>query len=138
VETIYVLVASGKYTSTINGTSITADNVELVAAFPDADRAYKALDGSFDVKDPDKWTGRTISAYPVQVDRLVESQPEKFYVKKNLVVRARLLTESEDVITAHGPVRAEAGDYVLTDHLTGDTWPIKPDKFAANYEAARM
>lgn len=57
--------------------------------------------------------------------------------KKPVVVEARgpLLT-SEMVTTAHGRVRAEAGDYVLTDRATGDTWPIKPDIFAATYEPA--
>lgn len=55
--------------------------------------------------------------------------------KKPVVVEARgPLTESEMVTTAHGRVRAEAGDYVLTDPKTGDTWPIKPDIFEATYE----
>ena len=44
------------------------------------------------------------------------------------------LTEAEMVTTAHGRVRAEAGDYILRDPTTGDTWPIKPDIFAATYE----
>ena len=44
------------------------------------------------------------------------------------------LTVSEMVTTAHGRVRAEPGDYVLTDPLTGDTWPIKPDIFAGTYD----
>jgi hypothetical protein len=67
----------------------------------------------------------------------MNEQNEKLYIKKPVVVRARLLTEGEDVLTAHGRVRAEAGDYVLTDRLTGDTWPIKADKFA-NYEEIRL
>lgn len=41
---------------------------------------------------------------------------------------------SEMVNTAHGRVRAEAGDYILSDPETGDTWPIKPDIFAQTYE----
>lgn len=44
------------------------------------------------------------------------------------------LSESRVVTTAHGRVRAEPGDYVLTDPTTGDTWPIKPDIFAITYE----
>ena len=44
------------------------------------------------------------------------------------------LVVSEMVTTAHGRVRAEPGDYVLTDPNTGDTWPIKPDIFATTYE----
>ena len=55
--------------------------------------------------------------------------------KKPLVVDARgPLKESEMVTTAHGRVRVEAGDYVMTDLQTGDTWPIKPDIFEATYE----
>lgn len=55
--------------------------------------------------------------------------------KKPVVVEARgPLTQAELVVTAHGRVRVEAGDYVLTDSQTGDTWPIKPDIFEATYE----
>lgn len=55
--------------------------------------------------------------------------------KKPVVVDARgPITESELVPTAHGRVRAEAGDYIMTDPKTGDTWPIKPDIFQATYE----
>lgn len=55
--------------------------------------------------------------------------------KKPVVIEARLLKESGLVTTAHGRVRAEAGDWVLTDPETGDTWPIKPDIFEKTYEA---
>lgn len=48
------------------------------------------------------------------------------------------LTESEMVTTAHGRVRAEAGDYILIDPVSGDTWPIKPDIFAATYESTNL
>lgn len=58
--------------------------------------------------------------------------------KKPVEVDARLITESEVVLTAHGRVRAEPGDYVLSDPATGDTWPIKPDIFAATYETDDM
>ena len=54
--------------------------------------------------------------------------------KKPVAVNARLVTESEVVLTAHGRVRAEPGDWILSDPQTGDTWPIKPDIFAATYE----
>jgi hypothetical protein len=55
--------------------------------------------------------------------------------KKPVPVEARgPIVEPEMVTTAHGRVRAEAGDYVLRDPKTGDTWPIKPDIFAATYE----
>ena len=57
------------------------------------------------------------------------------YRKKPVVIDARLITTSELVTTAHGRVRAEAGDWMLTDPNTGDTWPIKPDIFEATYEA---
>lgn len=56
------------------------------------------------------------------------------YRKRPVIVEARgPLTEPEFVTTAHGRVRAEAGDYVLLAE-SGDTWPIKPDIFAATYE----
>lgn len=55
--------------------------------------------------------------------------------KKQFVVDARgPITDSEIVLTAHGRVRAEPGDYVLTDPESGDTWPIKPDIFDRTYE----
>lgn len=54
----------------------------------------------------------------------------------NIVVEARQLDTAELVTTAHGRVRAEAGDWVLTDPTTGDAWPIKPDIFKATYEPA--
>ncbi len=56
------------------------------------------------------------------------------YRKKPIPVNARQVTESEIVLTAHGRVRAEPGDWILNDPETGDTWPIKPDIFSANYE----
>lgn len=54
--------------------------------------------------------------------------------KKPLLINARRVNESEVVLTAHGRVRAEPGDLVLTDPRTGDTWPIKPDIFADTYD----
>lgn len=59
-------------------------------------------------------------------------------VKKRIPVYARLVVDSEVVLTAHGRVRAEPGDYVLRDPATGDTWPIKPDIYAATYESAQQ
>ncbi len=61
----------------------------------------------------------------------------KFRKKPVVVGVEGPLTEPTMVTTAHGRVRAEAGDYVLTDPKTKDTWPIKPDIFAATYEPAR-
>ena len=40
--------------------------------------------------------------------------------------------------TAHGEVRVEPGDWVLTDPNTNDKWPVKPDIFAATYEPAEL
>jgi hypothetical protein len=65
-----------------------------------------------------------------------EDSPKSGHCRKKpqwIVYRGPLNT-SEMVATAHGRVRAEAGDYVLTDPATGDTWPIKPDIFADTYE----
>ena len=56
------------------------------------------------------------------------------YRKKPVVVEARQLAYPEVVTTAHGGVCAVAGDWVITDPETGDTWPIKPDIFASTYE----
>jgi hypothetical protein len=61
---------------------------------------------------------------------------DKWVVKKRIPVRARLILISEVILTAHGRVRAEPGDWILTDVRTGDTWPIKPDIFADTYEDA--
>lgn len=58
------------------------------------------------------------------------------YRKKPLLVDARRIEVSEVVVTAHGRVRAEPGDWVLTNPETGDTWPIKPDIFEVTYEPA--
>jgi hypothetical protein len=59
--------------------------------------------------------------------------------KKPIIIDARgPLSSSELVVTAHGRVRAEAGDYVLTDPRNGDTWPIKPDYFSDNYEIVEL
>ena len=57
--------------------------------------------------------------------------------KLHIEVNARQLTESEVVLTAHGRVRAEPGDWILTDPNTGDVWPIKPDIFAETYEEVK-
>ena len=43
------------------------------------------------------------------------------YRKKPIDVEARQIAEAELVTTAHGRVRAEAGDWILTDPDTGDT-----------------
>lgn len=56
------------------------------------------------------------------------------YRKKPITINARRVEESEVVLTAHGRVRAEPGDWVLVDPNTGDTWPVKPDIFEATYE----
>lgn len=67
-------------------------------------------------------------------DNTIDSATKK-YRKKPIVVEAVRLTESTVVLTAHGRVRAEPGDWILTDPTTGDIWPIKPDIFEATYEA---
>ena len=58
------------------------------------------------------------------------------YRKKPVDIEARQVTDTngELVLTAHGRVRAEAGDWILTDPRNGDQWPVKPDFFAQNYE----
>ncbi len=37
------------------------------------------------------------------------------------------------VITAHGDVQADTGDYVIEDPETADRWPIKAAIFNATY-----
>ena len=54
--------------------------------------------------------------------------------KKPIVIEARTVSQSELILTAHGRVRAEPGDLVLTDPASGDTWPIKADLFEQTYE----
>lgn len=57
------------------------------------------------------------------------------YVKKQIPVNVEgPITETKMVTTAHGRVRAEAGDYIITDPVTYDTWPIKPDIFQSTYK----
>ncbi len=74
--TIYVLVCSGKYTATINGTPETADNIELIAAFSDKEKAFELLrTGTPDVKEPEKWGVRSISGYSVELDPEKGPQP---------------------------------------------------------------
>lgn len=51
----------------------------------------------------------------------------------NVLVRGPL-TVSEQITTAHGPVIAQPGDYVITDPRNADSWPIKQHFLAANYE----
>jgi len=58
------------------------------------------------------------------------------YRKKPIVVTARRTEQAEMVFTAHGRIRAEAGDWIVTDPTTGESWPIKPDIFEATYEPA--
>ena len=36
--------------------------------------------------------------------------------------------------TLHGPVPYETGDWILTDPVTNDVWPIKPWEFERRYE----
>ena len=59
---------------------------------------------------------------------------ERIVTKKRRPVHARQVESSEVVLTAHGRVRAEPGDWILSDKANGDTWPIKPDIFAETYE----
>ena len=57
------------------------------------------------------------------------------YRKKPIVVDVEgPLIEAKMVITAHGRIKAKAGDFIITDPNTGDTWPIKPDLFEGTYE----
>ncbi len=55
--------------------------------------------------------------------------------KKTMDVEARgPLNKSETIQTAHGPVIAWKGDYVLTDPKTKDTWPINQAIFMDTYD----
>lgn len=63
------------------------------------------------------------------------SAPVFPYRKRPLAVFVRgPLTTAETVQTAHGPVTAAAGDYVVKDPRTGDEWPLKQHFLAASYE----
>ena len=48
-------------------------------------------------------------------------------------VDARQAENTEDVATLEGPVRAAAGDWVVTD-LCGNSWPVPDSVFRATYE----
>ena len=56
------------------------------------------------------------------------------YRKKPVVVDARQVSVIEIVLTAHGIVRAEPGDWIIIDPTSKDTWPVKPDIFERTYE----
>ncbi|MGW8324059.1 MAG: hypothetical protein ACWGNI_00055 [Desulfobacterales bacterium] len=60
----------------------------------------------------------------------------KTFFKKRIPVQARQVTQTEVILTAHGRVRAEPGDWILSNPRTGDMWPIKPDIFEDTYEEA--
>jgi len=65
---VSAIIASGKYTDTINGEQWTADRVEVVAAFTRSDKALAALDsGTVDVAEPQKWGVRSMSVYDFEV-----------------------------------------------------------------------
>lgn len=63
----YALIASGKYTATINGENYTADKLEVIAAFSDEKRAHNMLNDNPDVEEPEKWGVRSISIYEFEV-----------------------------------------------------------------------
>lgn len=54
--------------------------------------------------------------------------------KKPLVVEAAQAAEAGVVATAHGPAPVDAGDWIVVDPTTGDTWPVKAAIFEATYE----
>ena len=58
------------------------------------------------------------------------------YRKLPVVIEARgPLTVAETIETLEGTMRADVGDYVIRG-VKGETYPCKPDVFAATYETA--
>jgi hypothetical protein len=70
----------------------------------------------------------------IYIEQPTQPATPRLYRKKPVDVEARQITVSEVVLTAHGRVRAEPGDWILRNPITGDTWPIKPDIFKDTYE----
>jgi len=57
------------------------------------------------------------------------------YRKQPVVISARgPITEPEDITTLEGVMRGDVGDYIITG-IKGETYPCKPDIFAATYES---
>ena len=44
------------------------------------------------------------------------------------------VSESQDIATLEGTMRADVGDYIITG-IKGERYPCKPDIFTATYEA---
>jgi hypothetical protein len=66
---IFVIMCSGEYRETINGTPEAAQRVELVAAFSDQQKALNAVEsGAVDVKEPDHWGVRVFDIHPVEAE----------------------------------------------------------------------
>ena len=66
--TIYVLLASGKYTDTVNNAVITLNQVELIKAFHDYNEALALLNtGKVEVKEPNKWGVRSFYIESVEL-----------------------------------------------------------------------
>ena len=68
---IYVIVASGDYTDTINGETVTAGKTELLRAFTDHEEARKALMGlglGPELPNAEKWGITAISIYTVDLE----------------------------------------------------------------------
>jgi hypothetical protein len=67
--TVFVLIADGDYTEQINGESVTARMVELIAAYTNPDEALAAMrSGRVDVAEPEKWGVRAINMQSVEVE----------------------------------------------------------------------
>lgn len=58
------------------------------------------------------------------------------YRKKPVVIEAEgPITESQDIVTLEGTMRADVGDFIITG-VQGERYPCKPDIFAATYDPA--
>jgi len=65
---VYVLLITGQFTETINGTKVTAQRTELIKAYTSYDKAKLALEeGKIDAKEPYKWEVRAICIEEVEV-----------------------------------------------------------------------
>ena len=66
-----------------------------------------------------------------------EDSKVKKYRKKPIIVEAYVASEEEYIKTFNGTVKANKGDYVITD-IKGKKYPCNPDVFKQTYEEVKQ
>lgn len=66
----------------------------------------------------------------------ISKKETRRYRKKPLIVEAYIATTEEYIETPNGTVKANIGDYIITD-VKGEKYPCKPDVFHETYEEVK-